>query len=91
MPGDANRLTAPVTRQRKPGGEPMRSLRINPSAQMSLDLLVSWDLPVELGCQVGLGGWWSLPEASRAQVLGLLARLIARGVVADDDGPGAVS
>jgi hypothetical protein len=36
--------------------------------------------------------WWSLPEATRSEVLTLLARLIARGVLIDadtaaDDGP----
>jgi hypothetical protein len=37
--------------------------------------------------------WWSLPEATRSEVLRLLARLIARGVLIDadtaavDDGP----
>lgn len=28
--------------------------------------------------------WWELPEATRAQVLGLLAGLIARGVLIDE-------
>ena len=28
--------------------------------------------------------WWQLPEASRVQVLTLLSRLIARGVLATD-------
>jgi hypothetical protein len=32
--------------------------------------------------------WDSLPEPTQAQLLSLLARLIARGVVADDEGPG---
>jgi len=27
--------------------------------------------------------WWGLPDATRAQVLGLLAALIARGVLID--------
>ncbi|MGH8930937.1 MAG: hypothetical protein ACRDZO_10015 [Egibacteraceae bacterium] len=64
----------------------MRRLRINPPAQMSLDL------PTELGPAGELAGWWSLPEPCRAQVLMLLARLIARGVVVtDDDEPGVAS
>jgi hypothetical protein len=29
--------------------------------------------------------WWSLPEQTRAQVLSLLAALIARGVLIDPD------
>ncbi len=62
----------------------MRRLRINPSAQMSLDL------PAELGPAAEPVGWWSLPETARTQALAVLARMIARGVVADDQ-PGAAS
>jgi len=29
--------------------------------------------------------WWSLPESTRTEVLTLLARLIARGVLIDPD------
>jgi hypothetical protein len=29
--------------------------------------------------------WWSLPEATRLEVLTLLSRLIARGVLIDPD------
>jgi hypothetical protein len=29
--------------------------------------------------------WWSLPEATRREVVTLLARLIARGVLIDSD------
>jgi hypothetical protein len=32
--------------------------------------------------------WWSLPESSRTEVLTLLARLIARGVLIDPDAAG---
>ena len=32
--------------------------------------------------------WWSLPESSRCEVLTLLARLIARGVLIDPDAAG---
>jgi hypothetical protein len=32
--------------------------------------------------------WWSLPEATRSEVLTLLARLIARGVLIDCDTAG---
>ena len=30
--------------------------------------------------------WWSLPEESRCEVLLLLARLIARGIVCEEEG-----
>jgi len=33
--------------------------------------------------------WQALPEETRTQVLGLLARLIARGALAEDPHPGA--
>lgn len=33
--------------------------------------------------------WQALPEETRTQVLGLLARLIARGALAEDPRPGA--
>jgi len=33
--------------------------------------------------------WQAFPEETRTQVLGLLARLIARGVLAEDPQPGA--
>jgi len=33
--------------------------------------------------------WQALPEETRTQVLGLLARLIARGALAEDAHPGA--
>lgn len=51
----------------------MRALRIAAPVQSSLALL-------EEVCDTG-DRWWSLPEDSRQQVLTLLARLIARGIV----------
>ena len=54
----------------------MRALRIAAPCQLSLGLL---DLPVSGGL------WQSLPEEIRHQVLGLLARLIAKGALADPD------
>ena len=54
----------------------MRSLRIAAPCQLSLGLL---DLPVSAGL------WQSLPEEIRHQVLGLLARLIAKGALVDPD------
>ena len=54
----------------------MRALRIAAPCQLSLGLL---DLPVSAGL------WQSLPEEIRYQVLTLLARLIAKGALADPD------
>jgi hypothetical protein len=54
----------------------LRALRIAAPCQLSLGLL---DLPVSASL------WQSLPEEIRYQVLGLLARLIAKGALADPD------
>jgi hypothetical protein len=54
----------------------LRSLRIAAPCQLSLGLL---DLPVSASL------WQSLPEEIRHQVLGLLARMIAKGALADPD------
>lgn len=54
----------------------MRPLRVAAPCQLSLGLL---DLPVSAGL------WQSLPEEIRYQVLTLLARLIAKGALADPD------
>jgi hypothetical protein len=54
----------------------LRSLRIAAPCQLSLGLL---DLPVSGGL------WQSLPEEIRHQVLELLARMIAKGALADAD------
>ena len=54
----------------------MRPLRIAAPCQLSLGLL---DLPVSAS------RWQSLPEEIRHQVLGLLARMIANGALADPD------
>jgi hypothetical protein len=53
----------------------MRVLRIAPARQLSL-----------FAGQPGpaAGQWHGLPEQSRAEVLALLARLIARGVLSGD-------
>ncbi len=56
----------------------MRRLRIAAPAQLSLTLS-----PGEMAR--GLQLWTALPDAAREQVLVLLARLIARGVIADED------
>jgi hypothetical protein len=54
----------------------LRGLRIVASTQLSLDM----------GDQEAARSFWDLPDSTKAQVLGLLARLIARGVVAEDEG-----
>ena len=53
----------------------MRRLRIAAPSQLTLS---SGEVPR------GLQLWIALPDAAREQVLVLLARLIARGVIADD-------
>jgi hypothetical protein len=55
----------------------MRRLRIAAPSQLSLTLSSG---------EVPRGQLWiALPDAAREQVLVLLARLIARGVIADED------
>jgi hypothetical protein len=52
----------------------MRVLRIAPARQLAL-----------FGDRAAPGGGWDgLPEQARAEVLALLARIIARGVLASD-------
>jgi hypothetical protein len=57
----------------------LRRLRIVAPTQLGLNL------PVELGDAVPAELWPSMPEAAQAQVLALLARLIARAVVDEDN------
>ena len=54
----------------------MRVLRIAPARQ----------LPLFTGRAGSHGRWDGLPEQARAEVLVLLARIIARGVLAGDGG-----
>jgi hypothetical protein len=54
----------------------LRALRVAAPCQLSLGLV---DLPVSAD------RWQMLPEEIRCQVLGLLARLIAKGALADPD------
>lgn len=56
----------------------MRALRIAAPVQLGLDLP---------GAALSLPGerWLALPEGRRGEVLVLLARLIARGVVIEED------
>lgn len=55
----------------------MRRLRIVAPIQLPL--------PLPAGPVRGEELWPTLPEAARAQVLALLARLIARGVLEDEE------
>ena len=55
----------------------MRRLRIAASVQLPLPLPAARTRAEEL--------WHTLPEAAQAQVLALLARLIARGVLDDEE------
>jgi hypothetical protein len=58
----------------------MRVLRIAPARQLAL---FAGQPGAAAGC------WDGLPEQARAEVLALLARMIARGVVAGDGQPPA--
>jgi hypothetical protein len=53
----------------------MCALRIAPARQLVL---------FDAGAGPGAGYWDGLPDQSRAEVLALLARIIARGVLAGD-------
>lgn len=53
----------------------MRALRVAAPAQLRLDV----------GENAG-GPWWDLPEATRAQVLRVLSRMIANGVLDEEAG-----
>jgi len=57
----------------------MRVLRIAPARQLALFS----------GRDAGSGHWDGLPEQARAEVLVLLARIIARGALAGDGQPPA--
>lgn len=56
----------------------MPGLRIAAPAQLKL----------RMGNEETTGRWDDLPEKTRVSVLALLARLIAKGVVSDEDGGG---
>lgn len=56
----------------------MRGLRIAAPTQLCL----SWEE------ELAEGHWEQLPEPTRAAALSLLARLIAKGVLAEDSGDG---
>lgn len=54
----------------------MRELRIAAHVQLPLDLQATLVSPAQR--------WWLLSDAAREQVVVLLARLIAKGVVAEE-------
>jgi hypothetical protein len=62
----------------------VRLLRVAPARQTVLDLRVEAE-PVAAAAE---SGWWRLPEAVRAEVIVVLARMIARGVLVDAPTPG---
>jgi hypothetical protein len=55
----------------------VRLLRVAPAQQSVLDL----EVEAEPIATTAGPGWWRLPEAVRAEVIVLLARMIARGVL----------
>jgi hypothetical protein len=55
----------------------LRRLRLPAPAQLPLAL--------DDGSAARSDRWWSLPEEARHEVLVLLARLIARGIVCEED------
>lgn len=71
--GSPNRILVPTI----PGGEPVRRLRIVPPVQLPLGYPDVAPDPAAT--------WWTVPEATRAEVLSLLARLVTKGVV-DEEG-----
>ena len=64
----------------------MRLLRVAPVSQAVLDL--GPDITSAVPTVVAVEwGWWRLPESARVEVIALLARLIARGVLVEDPPP----
>jgi hypothetical protein len=61
----------------------VRLLRVAPVSQTTLDLGpdITSSVPAATAAE---RGWWRLPEQARVEVIGLLARLIARGVLVED-------
>jgi hypothetical protein len=66
----------------------VRLLRVAPASQTALDLGpgIASVPPAAVAIE---RGWWRLPEQARVEVIGLLARLIARGVLVEDPPTGA--
>ena len=71
----------------------MRLLRVAPGRQTALELGPAVDGPAAAAER-----WWRLPEPARLEVIAMLARLIARGVLVEEaanaspvDGPAGAS
>ena len=67
----------------------MRLLRVAPVSQAVLDLGPDITSAASAASMVVAveWGWWGLPESARVEVIALLARLIARGVLVEDPPP----
>jgi hypothetical protein len=62
----------------------VRSLRVAPVSQTALDLGQVNDSASSSVLMAAERGWWRLSEQARVEVIALLARLIARGVLVED-------
>ena len=71
----------------------MRLLRVAPARQTALDLELSGpDIASAVSTAMAAErGWWRLPESARVEVIALLARLIARGVLVEDPPSGGTA
>jgi len=67
----------------------VRLLRVAPVSQAVLDLGPDITSAASAASMVVAveWGWWGLPESARVEVIALLARLIARGVLVEDPPP----
>jgi len=67
----------------------VRLLRVAPVSQTVLDLGPDITSAASAASMVVAveWGWWRLPESARVEVIALLARLIARGVLVEDPPP----
>jgi hypothetical protein len=61
----------------------VRLLRVAPACQTALDLGPDISSAVSAATATERG-WWRLSESARVEVIALLARLIARGVLVED-------
>ena len=71
----------------------MRLLRVAPARQTALDLGLDVTSAASTVSAVMATerGWWRLPESVRVEVIALLARLIARGVLVEDPPSGSLA
>jgi len=70
----------------------VRLLRVAPVSQAVLDLGPDITSAASAASAASMvvaveWGWWRLPESARVEVIALLARLIARGVLVEDPPP----